>query len=210
MNATVPGWTRVRSLVDGAAVTVDLPPGWWALRPDADDVAAEIDRVVSAAVEGLADGIPDADPVAAIAEELTADLHRMVRVAAAGGAALLAAGAGVDDDSGQLVTASLLVAPYDRYGDRDRPDWTEGPVRRMALPTGAAVRRARLGTGTGPFGEMRVLELEYVVAPSAPPSWVLGFRTPALRHVAELSVVFDAIAAYFRVIRAGDSEPAFA
>jgi hypothetical protein len=194
--------------VDGAAVTLDLPPGWWALRPGSDDVATDIDRVVANTVAGLADVVPDqAGP---ITDELTEDLHRMVRVSRAGGAALLAAGAGVDPGSGRLVTASLLVAPYDCYGEPDRRDWAEGPVHRMRLPAGAAVRRSSLGTGPSPFGEVRVLELTYVVAPAHPPSWVLAFRTPALHHVTELCMAFDAIAAGFRIRQADQSEPAFA
>jgi hypothetical protein len=208
VTALLPGWTRTRmSTLDAGIVSLDVPPGWWLLRPASEEVSAEIDRVVTDAVAA----VPDPERAQPVAAELAEDLHRMVRVAATGGAVLLAAGANVDGDTGQLVTASLLVAPYDRYGDPDRPEWTEGPAHRMALPAGVAVRRTRLGIGPSPFGAIRVLALDYAIVPPVPPSWVLAFQTPALRHVAELCVVFDAIARCFHIGSPADTpDPVFA
>ena len=122
------------------------------------------------------------------------ELTRLAQVARLAGAVLVAGGAAVGED-GLLVSASLLVAPAGATSAHQNQDGVhEGPSARLELPAGIATRRTFLGTATIPAGEIFELEVRYVVVPSAPPSWVLSFRTPALRHVDELIPAFDAIA----------------
>lgn len=184
-------WTTVHLPAgDDLSLVLSLPPGWRALRPASTALAAEIRELVGRQTEGLPD---------VVAEELTAEFDRITRVASVAGALLLAGGAAVGEDDGRIVTASLMVAPYELYGLQERPQWKEGPVDRVSAPAGTAVRHTWLGTGPSPVGELLQLDVEYVVAPPVPPTWVLAFRTPALGHVPALLAVFDAITATLRV-----------
>jgi hypothetical protein len=168
---------------DGHPVTLALPPGWWRLSmsdPDLPGLSREI-------IERQA---PDLLP------DYAAELARIARVAALAGAVMLAGGAAVSPESGQLVSASLLVAPASAASAlRSSEAVQEGPSARLELPAGVATRRTFLGTMPCAAGDIFDLEVRYVVVPAAPPSWLLSFRTPALRHVDELIPAFDAIAA---------------
>ncbi|WP_433046469.1 hypothetical protein [Dactylosporangium sp. CS-033363] len=195
-------WSRIRAAsgADGNGVSLELPPGWWAL-PLA---ATDLDERIAALVAQQAEGLPE--PVGA---ELTAEFERMTSTARTAGAVLLAGGAAAAGDDGRIVVASLLVAPYEAYRGADRPGWSQGPSARVALPAGTAVRHTWLGTGASPLGPVRQLDVEYVIAPPAPPSWVLAFRTPALRHVVMLLAAFDAIAGTMRPEGAAEPAPVF-
>jgi hypothetical protein len=190
-------WSSVRLPATDGELSLSLPPGWWTLRPAGPGLDAQIAAVVDAQTEGLP---------SYVATELTAEFDRMSRAATLSGAVLLAGGAARGDDDGRIVVASLLLAPYDRYGQPDRPQWSAGPVDRLAVPTGVAVRHTWLGTCASPVGRLRQLDVEYVVAPPAPPTWVLAFRTPALAHAPMLLRTFDAIAGTLAVD--GSHEPA--
>ncbi|WP_433205808.1 hypothetical protein ACQP00_38450 [Dactylosporangium sp. CS-047395] len=185
---------------DGAGVSLELPPGWWALPLTATDLPARVEALVA----GQTAALPDA-----AGEELTAEYDRMTSTARTAGAVLLAGGAAAANDDGRIVVASLLVAPYEAYRGADRPGWSEGPSARVPLPGGTAVRHTWLGTGASPLGPVRQLDVEYVVAPPDPPSWILAFRTPALRHVVMLLAAFDAIAATMRPERTSEPAPVF-
>jgi hypothetical protein len=176
---------------DGATLDVALPPGWWTLCLTGADIAPQI----AAAVDGRTADLPPQ-----FGTEFTEELARLARVATTAGALLLAGGAAVAEDTGQLVSATLMIAPYELYGADDRPQWTRGPSSRQALPAGSAVRNTWMGVGPSPFGDVRQLDVEYVIAGHTPPTWVLAFRTPALGHVEELLQTFDGIAASLRVV----------
>lgn len=163
-------------------VTVALPPGWWLLSMSDPDLPARSREIIE---QQAPDTLPD------YADELA----RLARVAHLAGAVFLAGGAATGAD-GLLVSASLLVAPAEGAGALQNQDGVqEGPSARLELAAGVATRRTFLRTVTIPAGEIFDLEVRYVVVPAAPPSWVLSFRTPALRHVDELIPAFDAIAA---------------
>jgi hypothetical protein len=172
------------------APALALPPGWWQLPPhDADgSVQALVDRT-----------LPE-DTQPALRDEVGAEWRRLARIAGAGGAVLLAGGAAVDPASGRVVTASLLVAPYEAGGERSGE---EGPRHALRLPAGPAIRRTRLARAATPVGDVVELCVDYEVAGA----WVLAFRTPALGHVPALLAVFDAIAASLHPQES--TEPAF-
>jgi len=189
----------------GAGLGLDLPPGWWWLRPGSDEVAGDVSATVAEATRRAPEGSP-------LPGELAAELGRLARASDLAGAVVLAGGTSVDRSSGDnggegsagtLVTASLAVVPFDVYAAVDRTGQREGPADRLDLPAGATMRHCWLGPAEfPPLGVLLQLEVAYVVSPPRPPSWVLLFRTPALRHTTELVEAFDGIANTLRVGRA--------
>jgi hypothetical protein len=176
---------------DGTCVGIGLPPGWWSLPTSGPDLPARAREV--------ADNRPIEAP--GFADELV----KLARVGALSGAILLAGGAAADDDTGQVVSASLLVIP-DSTGDTDPPAGTEeGPSARLELPAGATVRRLFVGSAPSPLGDIYQLKAQYVVVTGTRP-WLLSFQTPAVGHAHELLEVFDGIAATLRIENA--AEPA--
>jgi hypothetical protein len=181
---------------DDALVSVALPPGWSALRLSAPDLVRQVERLV-------ADHLP-AEAAPTLRSELSGEWQRLARVSAAAGAVLLGFGAAADDDADQVVTASLLLVPQHLYGDAD--DGPVGPEHHLRLPAGPAIRRPTLSRAPTPVGDLLELVVEYVVTPPRSPAWSLVLRTPALNHLEHMVVVFDLIAATFRVEQAAVAE----
>lgn len=178
-------------------ISIATPPGWSTLR-----LADDLDQQVSALVTHLDAGIR---------AELTGEWRRLARVAGAAGAVLIGFGTAVDPVAGQLVSASLLLAPQRWYRPDPDDELEPGPVQPLTLPSGPAVRRLRLVRVPGPFGPMAELVVDYTVQVPRGEPWSVVLRTPALRHMEQLVTVFDAVAGSLRVTAAvpDDAEPAF-
>ncbi|GEM_PF-5380936 len=190
-------WSPVSVLAwTGERVGIALPPGWTALRLTAPDLVQQVERLV-------AEHVP-AQAAPTLRAELNQEWQRLARVSAAAGAVLFGFGGAVDADTDQVVTASVLLAPQHLYQAAD--EGPVGPEHAMTLPAGPTVCRPRLGRAPTPVGDLVELGIEYVVTPPASPAWSLVFRTPALHHVEELVVVFDAIAGTLRFSAAGDKD----
>lgn len=187
-------WQTIE-LVEGPAAgfAVDLPPGWWWLRP------SEIVTDVAAAVATATSALP---PRSALPAQLGDELSRFARVSAAAGAVLVAGGSAFAGDDGALVMASLAMIPYEVYLTVNRSGQEAGPVDRLNLQIGPTLRSCWLGPALlPPIGTVVGLELSYVLAPPTGSSaWVLMFRTPALRHTGDLVRVFDSIAQSVRTV----------
>jgi hypothetical protein len=176
----------------GPSVGLDLPPGWWYIRPSMQ--ASDIPAVIAQLTRGIpTEGLRT--------DDLAAELGRLTRVSAAAGVELLAGGAAVDPDAEQLVTASLTVMPHEVYLAIDHSGQEHGPTARLDLEAGPATRHLWLGITDTALMRGLSLSVEYVVATPEPPSWALCFQTPALDHRAELVEVFDRVAATVRVGR---------
>jgi hypothetical protein len=180
------GWTAIAATTaEGRPVSLTLPPGWSALRTAADDLDSQVTALLIGALP--AETVPD------VRAELGEEWRRLARVSAAAGAVLMGFGA-ARDETGRLVTASVLVAPRRWYPEED-DGGIAGPRHTVSLPIGRAVRSLRLTTSPTPIGEIAELVVRYTVDES----WTLVFRTPAIDHTARLVAVFDTVAASLSV-----------
>ncbi|BEL04226.1 hypothetical protein Q0Z83_024170 [Actinoplanes sichuanensis] len=168
---------------DGTVLDIALPPGWWSLPTDEPDLTAR--------AHGIADNRPA--PFPGIADELI----QLARVGASAGTILMAGGAAADDETGQVVSASLMVI-MDDTGDTTPTDGIdEGPSARLDLPAGVTVRRLFRGIAASPLGDLWELKAQYAVAHARP--WLLSFQTPAMTHAMQLLDVFDGVAATLHI-----------
>lgn len=158
---------EVTDRIAGASrMTVSVPPGWWLLPLGAGDS----DEVIAAYV--MARTPPE------LREPMFAELQRLAHAASLAGAVLIGIGTAVDDQTAEIITASLMLAPLRVVDD--------------APPAG---RSLALGTSSSIFGEVRLLAANFVVADR----WWLCLQTPALGHAETLVAVFDDIASQVRV-----------
>ncbi|MEV4135171.1 hypothetical protein AB0J72_23730 [Dactylosporangium sp. NPDC049742] len=172
-------------------VSVDLPPGWTVLRTAADDLDAQVTALLLAQ-------LPD-DAAPQLRAEVAEQWRQVARVSAAAGAVLAGFGAAADPAAGQLVSASVLVAPQRWYRSDPAETELQGPRDRLRSAAGATERALRLVRAASPLGPLAEVVAEYTVTPPAGDAWTLVFRTPAVQHLEELVAVFDAVAASLRV-----------
>ena len=213
-----------------AEVELALPGAWWQIDPRAPDEELRqwIDERIA---ERFAIRGPTSTPTSTPAEPddrvraaLTGEWSRLLRAARSAGAVLCAGGWAIAEGTDHpLVAVSLLLSPIPAAVLRASAEPGPAPAAAVndVLPASAASAPARsdeiLDSPMGrvlkttqrsstrlPRGQLLGLEVAYTFC-DLEPQWSLRFSTPSVRHAGQLTAVFDAVAAGFRVSRPSGS-----
>ncbi len=208
------------SATGAVEVAIDLPPCWVEVTTDRgvlDDrlLRAEVDRIVT-----------DAPELQAFTDEVAEEVRATAAVATAVDAVIAAVGTAAR--GGEFVTAALFAhvlewprdaasgAPFDGLDGLEaavRADLgllvdedvapAAAPVRRVALPSGPAIRVRTLEEEGDGRHDIVVEHVRFFVVPPVPDTvLLLDFTTPSVAFADELAESFDQVARTLRAARA--------